>query len=272
MKKKWIYGLVIVVIFLIGGGYLLHNNSTTVKSDNGDKASLVKNGTLTIGLEGTYAPFSYRQDGKLKGFEVDLAKKVAEKSGLKAKFIPTTWDGLIAGVGANKFDVVFNDVAITPERQAKYLFATPYLYSREVLVVRKDNKELKNYKDVKGHTLAEGVGSNNETIAKKFGAKTIASSEFTNTVSLIKQGRAEGAFNDEGAFATYIKDNPADAKVLKAIKVPTSASPAAKIAPILNKKNKGLQKQLNRAITKLIDDGTIKRLSVQYFGSDLTQK
>lgn len=271
MKKNWIYGLIIAAIVVIGGGYIVHHNRA-VKADNGDKTSLVKKGTLTIGLEGTYAPFSYRQDGKLKGFEVDLAKKVAEKAGLKAKFVPTAWDGLIAGIGANKFDVVFNDVAITPERQAKYLFATPYLYSREVLVVKHDNQELKSYKDVKGHTLAEGVGTNNETIAKKFGAKTIASSEFTNTVNLIKQGRAEGAFNDEGAFATYIKDNPEDAKIVKAIKVPTSASPAAKIVPLLNQKNKGLQKQVNHAIKQLSDDGTIKKLSVQYFGSDLTQK
>ncbi|CAM3198208.1 transporter substrate-binding domain-containing protein [Leuconostoc rapi] len=89
---------------------------------------------------------------------------------------------------------------------------------------------------------------------------------------MIKQGRAEGAFNDEGAFATYIKDNPEDAKIVKAIKVPTSASPAAKIAPLLNQKNKGLQKQVNHAIKQLSDDGTIKKLSVQYFGSDLTQK
>jgi len=105
MKKIWIYGLIIAAIVVIGGGYIVHHNRA-VKADNGDKTSLVKKGTLTIGLEGTYAPFSYRQDGKLKGFEVDLAKKVAEKAGLKAKFVPTAWDGLIAGIGANKFDVV----------------------------------------------------------------------------------------------------------------------------------------------------------------------
>ena len=94
MKKNWIYGLIIAVIVVLGGGYSVHHNRA-VKADNSDKTSLVKKGTLTIGLEGTYAPFSYRQDGKLKGFEVDLAKKVAEKSDLQAKFVPTAWDGLI---------------------------------------------------------------------------------------------------------------------------------------------------------------------------------
>nr|MWN20680.1 transporter substrate-binding domain-containing protein [Leuconostoc lactis] len=59
-------------------------------------------GTLTIGLEGTFAPFSYRQNGQLTGFEVDLSTAIAKKLGLKPKYVQTKWDSLIAGLGAKR--------------------------------------------------------------------------------------------------------------------------------------------------------------------------
>ena len=65
---------------------------TTISHADSVKSELKTPDTLTIGLEGTYAPFSYRKDGKLQGFEVELGKAVAKKMGLKAKFVPTKWE------------------------------------------------------------------------------------------------------------------------------------------------------------------------------------
>ena len=92
-------------------------------------SELKQKGTLTIGLEGTFAPYSYRKDGKLTGFEVELGKDIAKQMGLKAKFVPTKWDGLIEGVNTGKYDIVLNNVTVTKERQAKFGFSTPYIYS-----------------------------------------------------------------------------------------------------------------------------------------------
>ena len=73
--------------------------------------------SLPSAFEGTYAPFSYRKDGKLEGFEVELGKALAKKIGIKAKFVPTQWDSLIAGLGSQKFDLVLNDISETPARK-----------------------------------------------------------------------------------------------------------------------------------------------------------
>lgn len=73
--------------------------------------------TLTVGLEGTYAPYSYRKDGKLTGFEVELAQKTAQRMGLKTKFVTTGWDSLIAGLNTNNYDVIFNNMAENPQRK-----------------------------------------------------------------------------------------------------------------------------------------------------------
>ncbi|WP_057895805.1 transporter substrate-binding domain-containing protein [Liquorilactobacillus oeni] len=238
------------------------------KKSTGFQSDLNQKGTLTIGLEGTYAPYSYRKDGKLTGFEVELGKALAKKMNLKAKFVPTKWDGLIAGLGSNKYDVVLNNITQTPERAKSYLFSTPYIYSRAVLITRSDETNLNSLSDVKGKKLAEGTGTDNEQTAKKFGAETVPSGDFATTVSLIKQGRVDGTINSKEAFLSYQKSS--STKGLKYKDVSDEKDPA-KIVALFNKNSSKLRKQTNKALKQLRNDGTLKKLSEKYFSADITK-
>ncbi|MFR4248377.1 MAG: transporter substrate-binding domain-containing protein [Leuconostoc lactis] len=225
-------------------------------------------GTLTIGLEGTFAPFSYRQNGQLTGFEVDLSTAIAKKLGLKPKYVQTKWDSLIAGLGAKRYDVVFNDVGITPERQKAYLFATPYLYAKTVLIKRTDETHLNTLADLKGKKMAQSTTSNFGALAKKSGADIVAVPGMTEAMNLVTTKRADGALNDLGAYATWKKANPEAA--ITAVDL-SQESPATPAAPLLNKQNTALQKAINNALKDLEADGTLKKLSLKYFNTDLTQ-
>ncbi|HBB22436.1 MAG TPA: amino acid ABC transporter substrate-binding protein, partial [Pseudomonas sp.] len=69
------------------------------------------NGTLEVGLEGTYPPFNYQDEsGELTGFEVDFANALAEELGVRAEFQPTKWDGILAALESKRLDVVINQV------------------------------------------------------------------------------------------------------------------------------------------------------------------
>lgn len=75
-------------------------------------------GTLRVGLEGTYPPFSYQgDDGKLTGFEVDFANELAKHLGVKADLKPTKWDGMLASLDSKRIDVVINQVTISDQRK-----------------------------------------------------------------------------------------------------------------------------------------------------------
>ena len=102
-------------------------------------------GTITVGTEGTYAPFSYHdKDGKLTGYDVEVTRAVADKLGVKVEFKETQWDSMMAGLKAGRFDVVANQVGLTsPERQATFDKSEPYSWSGAVLVVRKDDDKLR---------------------------------------------------------------------------------------------------------------------------------
>lgn len=108
-------------------------------------------GKLRIGTEGTYAPFTFHDaDGKLTGFDVEIAEEVTKRLGVKPEFIETQWDGIFAGMDAKRFDVIFNEVSITDERKVKYDFSDPYIVSKAVLIVPEDNQDIKTFADLKG--------------------------------------------------------------------------------------------------------------------------
>lgn len=233
-----------------------------------DNLGLNQKGTLTIGLEGTYAPYSYRKDGKLTGFEVELGKALAKQMGLKAKFVPTKWDGLVAGLGSNKYDVVLNNITKTPERAKSYLFSKPYIYSRYVLITNKDKSNLNSLNDIKGQKFAEGTGTNNEQVAKKFGATIVPSGDFTTSIALIKQGRVAGTINAREAWLAYKKSNSTTGLKVKDV---SSEQKAAQVVALFNKKSTKLQQKTNQALAKLRQNGTLTKLSKKYFNGDITK-
>lgn len=231
-------------------------------------SELKQKGTLTIGLEGTFAPYSYRKDGKLTGFEVELGKDIAKQMGLKAKFVPTKWDGLIEGVNTGKYDIVLNNITVTKERQAKFGFSTPYIYSHFALISKKGSG-LNTLKDIKGVKIASGTGTDNSVVAKKFGAKVVPSSEFSTSLDMVRQGRVKGTINSMSAWYAYKKDGK-NVKGLQAKDVSKDEKPA-KISALMAKKNTDLKKDVDKALKQLRNDGTLTKLSKKYVGGDITK-
>ena len=155
MNKIMKTSVALVAAGMIGG---VVASATTVSAAS-YKSELKTKGKLTVGLEGTYAPFSYRSDsGKLTGFEVELVKAVAKKMKLKPVFVQTKFDSLVAGLDAKKYDVVFNNMSITPERKKAYAFAQEYLFTESVMITKKGSK-IKDYSDLKGKKAAQTSSS-----------------------------------------------------------------------------------------------------------------
>jgi polar amino acid transport system substrate-binding protein len=86
--------------------------------------------TLRVGTECTYAPFNYRTaDGVLTGYDIDVAKGVADLIGAEVDFVCQQWDGMIPSLLANKFDIIVASMSITEKRLKKMDFSSPYRIS-----------------------------------------------------------------------------------------------------------------------------------------------
>src|SRR6202000_187973 len=136
-----------LVAGLIGASF------TAVTAHADDLLDQVKQrGTLRIGLEGTFPPFNSKApSGELVGYDVDIAKAVAAKLGVKPEFVTTEWSGIIAGLQAGKFDVIVNQVGITDARKQVLDFSPAYTYSAAQLIQRNDaTRESKTLEDLTG--------------------------------------------------------------------------------------------------------------------------
>ena len=100
--------------------------------------TIKKRGSIKIGLS-TFVPWAMRnKSGELIGYEIDVAKQLAEDMKVKAEFVPTAWDGIIPALLAGKFDVIIGGMSITPERNLTVNFTLPYANSGIHLVAHKE--------------------------------------------------------------------------------------------------------------------------------------
>ncbi|SDW11436.1 amino acid ABC transporter substrate-binding protein [Paenibacillus sp. CF384] len=224
-------------------------------------------GIIKIGTEGTYAPFTYHdKDGKLTGFDVEIAEEVAKRIGVKAEFIETKWDGMFAGLDSKRFDAVFNEVTIKDDRKEKYDFSKDYIASRSVLIVASDNNEIQKLEDLKGKKSAQSLTSNLADLAKSFGAEIVQVDGFNQSIDLIGSKRVDATINDKLSFLDFKKQKP-DAPV----KVVAEADDVSYSAALFNKGNTELVDAVNKALDDMHSDGSYEAISMKYFGQDVSK-
>ncbi|MBP9569002.1 MAG: amino acid ABC transporter substrate-binding protein [Aeromonadaceae bacterium] len=223
-------------------------------------------GVLKIGTEGTYAPFSYHDaSGKLVGFDVEIGEAIAKKIGVQAEFVEGKWDGLIAGIDAKRYDVVINQVSVSPERQAKYDFSTPYITSKAVVLVKSDSA-IASFADLKGKKAAQSLTSNFGKLAQAAGAELVATDGFNQSVELVLSGRADATINDSISFLDFKKHKP-DAP----LKIAATQDNADHAAVLLAKGQPELLAAINEALASSQQDGTYLQISNKYFGADVSK-
>ncbi len=224
-------------------------------------------GVIKIGTEGTYAPFTFHNaDNKLVGFDVEIGQAVAEKLGVKAEFVEGKWDGLIAGLDADRYDTVINQVGITEARKEKYDFSDPYIVSKAVLIVKDDNTEIKSFEDLKGKKSAQSLSSNFGKIAEAAGAELVGTDGFDQSIQLVLTGRADATINDSLSFLDFKKQKP-DAPV----KIAAEKSDADASGIIVRKGDPELVAAINKALADIKADGTYQKIADTYFGQDVSK-
>ncbi|MCK5347864.1 MAG: transporter substrate-binding domain-containing protein, partial [Desulfobacula sp.] len=129
-----------------------------------------KQGVIRVGMS-TFVPWAMKdKQGNFVGFEIDVAKKLAEDMGVKIEFVPTAWSGIIPALLTGKFDVIIGGMGVTPKRNLKVNFTVPYEYSGMSMVAHKlhakgfSSLDDFNKKDV---TIAARMGTTAEQAAGK---------------------------------------------------------------------------------------------------------
>lgn len=223
---------------------------------------------LTFAMTGAYPPFNYIDEkGELAGFDIDIANAIADKLGVAAKPITTSWDGIIGGLTGKRFDMIIGSMAVTEKRKEQVSFTEPYYYDGAQFFAKKgsdlkDISELKNGKVgvVTGTTFAEALEKmNNIKEVMQF------ESDVDNMKS-VELGRADGLITGKlvglyGAKKYGVKLEPVGDLMYEEI-----------IAIALRKEDGELLDAINKALQEMKDDGTYAKISEKWFGANILEK
>jgi L-cystine transport system substrate-binding protein len=224
-------------------------------------------GVLTVGTEGTYRPFTFHENGsgELTGYDVEVITAVADELGVEVEFEETQWDAIFAGLEAGRFDLVANQVSITPEREEDYQFSTPYTVSPGVIVVNDGDTTITSFDDLQGKTTAQSLTSNWYELAQESGANIENVEGWAQAVTLLKQGRVDATVNDKLTFLDY-QSTEGDTS----LEVAAETEEEARNAFAFRKGSDDLVKAVDEAIATLREDGTLAKISEKYFGEDVS--
>ncbi|ANB57521.1 bacterial extracellular solute-binding s, 3 family protein [Anoxybacillus sp. B7M1] len=262
--------LISAALLLSGCGNQEANNGA---KNNGAKNStdlltkIKEDGELRIGTEGTYPPFTFHdKNGELTGFDVEVAKEVAKRLGVKPVFMETQWDAMFAGLDAKRFDMIANQVGIRSDRQEKYDFSIPYTTSAAVLLIHKDNNKVKKFEDIKGLKSAQSMTSNFADLARSYGAEIVGVEGFNQAVELLSSKRVDVTINDRLSVLDYLKQKPN-----APIKVVATHKDASQSGLMFRKGNDSLVEAVNQALQDMMKDGTYAKISEKWFGQDVSK-
>ena len=160
--------VMMALMFCLAGSVAADDiNKQLTKSSIIDK--VMRKGKLRVGLA-TFVPWAMQdKKGEWVGFEIDVAKQLAEDMGVKIEFVPTKWEGLIPSLLTGKFDLIIAGMTGTPQRALKINFTNPYDYSGMNVVIHKDFAAgVTDYMDLdkKGNTIISRVGTTGAALAK----------------------------------------------------------------------------------------------------------
>lgn len=225
--------------------------------------------TLRVGMSGGYFPFTFVERNELKGFEVDVMNAVGEITGDDVEFVTASFSGLAGMLDSGRIDTIANQITITPEREAKYLFTAPYVYDGAQVVVRAGNDSIGGVEDLSGKTVAVNLGSNYEQLLRELpNADEI---DIRTYESNVEQDVALGRIN------AFIMDRVSATQVIKERGLPLelAGQPFTVIENALpfrdDEAGNNQRDRVDAALTELRESGALREISQKWFDTDITQ-
>lgn len=230
-----------------------------------------KKETIKVGTSGGYFPYTFVENDKLQGFEIDVWNAIGEKLNKDIEFKTAKFSGLFGMLETKKIDTISNQITKTEARVAKYDFAQPYVFDGAQIIVHQDNNEINSLEDLKGKKVGVGLGTNYAQIIREFDTNNeieIIAYEGNGFQNDVKLKRIDAYIEDRTSAVESIKKANLPLKIAgEPIKVLVNAFPFLK-----GEENEKLLEEVNGALSQLREEGKLKEISLKWFNADITTK
>ena len=225
---------------------------------------------FVLGLDDSFPPMGFRDDNnEIVGYDIDLAKEVASRLGLKFRAQPISWSAKEQELNTGKIDCIWNGLSITPERLEALAFTKPYLNNAQVVIVRADSG-INTLADMSGKILGVQAGSSaadavDEVPDFKASLKQIV--DFSDNIMALNDleiGGLDGVAMDSVVAEYSLKVTGKPFVILSESLAPEQYGIAFK------KDNTALRDKVQNALNEMAADGTVAKISEKWFGSDIS--
>lgn len=170
-KRLLILAMALVLVLTACGNQDVANEDVET---NGEVVSTETGGVLKVGMEAAYPPYNWTQiddaNGAIKihdsieyanGYDVKIAKKIADELGMELQITKMSWDGLIPAVNSGNIDLIIAGMNPTPERREQIDFTIPYYYTEITMMTMKDSpySQAKTIQDFEGAKVSAQLGT-----------------------------------------------------------------------------------------------------------------
>ena len=219
---------------------------------------------IKTAIDATFAPHAMPTlDGKIEGFNVDMANLIGDRLGKKVDLTGAQFSGLIPALQAGTYDFLVAPVTVNKERAANLLFTEGFMDTNFAFVVPANSPEYKTLENFKGKTIAVNKGSSYDSFLrekeKEFGWKVESYGTNTDAVAAVIAGRADANLAGNTVAAWSVKQNPR-------LKLSYEYATGLVWAISFRKGDEQNRDLVDRAIECLKLDGSMAKLSEKWFG------
>lgn len=247
LKKLALLGFSLIVagVFIAGCG-----QDTT--SNHNEK--------LIVGMNPTYEPFEFQgKTSDIEGFDVDLMKEIGKKLNKPVEFKSIPFDALIPALAKKDINIVATGMSITKARKEKVDFTMPYFRSSMAIVTK--DPSLTSPDSLKGKTIAVQMGTTPADAAHKIDGAIVKEFDHASSSLLeLKNGNAQAVLVDMAVARNFMKEHPEDG-----IYITDYPNTQSYMGMAVNKDNKELLDQVNKALEEMKADGTLEALYQKWF-------
>jgi polar amino acid transport system substrate-binding protein len=228
------------------------------------------NGKITVATEVAYPPMEFLKDGKVVGYGKDILDLIVADMGVQLEQLQLPWDGILAGVLANKYDLVATSVAIKEDRVDKYAFTRP-LAKAQTMLVKRYGDSMASLKDVNGKIVGVELGSSQaaeveavDAELKASGGKGFAEIRGFKSTDDMRLALAGGQIDigtiPSFSLATMQEQRPNTFALI---------GNGTLFAWVAHPNGADLRDRINESLAKLEQNGTLKKLQLKWFGFEM---
>lgn len=232
--------------------------SSTPAATSEGGIQLTNAGKLTVCSDVPYEPFEFQKDGKIVGFDMDIAAEVAKDMKAELSVVDSSFEAIETGTALTQCDVSISSISITDTRKAVMDFSDPYL-ADDLTLVASDASGITNLDGAKGKKVGVQQATTGAQYAKDQG---LDAQQFEDTgllVQALKAGTIDAALGNQSVLGYAIKDDSNFKRV-------ENYATGEKLGIAIKKGNTAMATQVNGTLKRLTDDGTLATFETTWFG------